>query len=81
MFYQGLKPTLKDISGYKFEQIKDFDKLSVEIRTLEHEHLVTPSSGKVKITHCNLLLEQMSEMSEIKLMLHFLTDTVKELEK
>ena len=27
MFYQGLKPALKDISGYKFEQIKDVDKL------------------------------------------------------
>ena len=31
MFWQGLKPVLKDISGYKFEKIKDFDKLRVEL--------------------------------------------------
>lgn len=77
MFYQGLKPALKDIAGYKFEQIKDFDKLKVEIRKLEQEHLIT-SSDKEKITHVTMLSEQKSEMSEIKSILHSLSDTVKD---
>lgn len=44
MFWQGLKPVLKDISGYKFEKIKDFDKLRVEIRKLEQDHLLTTNN-------------------------------------
>ena len=32
MFWQGLKPSLKDISGYLVDKIKDFDKLTVEMR-------------------------------------------------
>lgn len=60
--------------------MKDFDILRVEIRKLEQEHLVISMSDKEKITHCNMLSEQKSEISEIKSMLHSLTDTVKELE-
>ena len=48
---QGLKPALKDISGYKFEEITDFDKLRVEIRKLEQDHLVSCQ----KTTPCNII--------------------------
>ena len=32
MFWQGLKPSLKDISGYLVDKMKDFDKLRAEMR-------------------------------------------------
>ena len=44
IFWQGLKPTLKDISGYTFQKITDFDKLKVEIKKLELGHLNIESS-------------------------------------
>lgn len=50
MFWQGLKPALKDISGYKFEKKNDFDKLRVEIRKLELDHLSIKSS----VPHCSV---------------------------
>ena len=75
MFWQGLKPSLKDISGYKFEQVTDFDKLQ------EHNY---PTSGHEIKTRINPIIENRqvkSEMKEIKSMLKSLDSTVKELEK
>ena len=60
MFYQELKPALKDICGYKFEQISDFDKLRVEIRKIEQDHL--KSEEKVSIS----TVQQRDETSDIK---------------
>ncbi|XP_063447782.1 uncharacterized protein LOC134727334 [Mytilus trossulus] len=37
MFWKGLKPELKRISGYKFDTIKDFNHLLLAIRELEHQ--------------------------------------------
>lgn len=85
MFWQGLNSTLKDISGYKFEQIKDFDKLRVEIRKLEQDHLHPGSnSSNNKKAQCNVVTEEnteKNEMKEIKSMLLSLTNNVKQLEK
>ena len=57
MFWQGLKPALKDISGYKFEKITDFDKLRVEIRKLEQDHLVSCQ----KTTPCSIITKDKEE--------------------
>ncbi len=38
MLWTGMRQELKDVSGYKFDSIKDFDKLRVEMRKLEQEH-------------------------------------------
>lgn len=84
MFYQGLKPSLKDICTYKFEQIKDFDKLRVAIRKIEQDHL-NPEALK---SHCHSSVEQSkqsknedkSEMKEMKSMIQSLTNTVQQLE-
>ena len=84
MFYQGLKPTLKDICAYKFEQIKDFDKLRVAIRKIEQDHL-NPEALNV---HCHSSVDQnkpnkkeeKSEMKEMKSMIQSLTNTVQQLE-
>ncbi|MCG7878258.1 MAG: hypothetical protein N0C90_18285 [Candidatus Thiodiazotropha endolucinida] len=77
MFWQGLKPALKDISGYKFEKITDFDQLRVELRKLEQDHFhpqsVTTIISKVTNTDKN-------ELKEMKTMIQSLTNTVKQLE-
>ena len=80
MFYQGLKPALKDICGYKFEQISDFDKLRVEIRKIEQDHL----KPEEKVTQCISSVQQTDEKSDIKemkSMIKSLTNTVEQLEK
>ena len=48
MFWQGLKPALKDISGYLFEKTTEFDQLRVELRKLEQDHL----DPKSAVPHC-----------------------------
>ncbi|XP_067667710.1 zinc finger CCHC domain-containing protein 12-like [Haliotis asinina] len=37
VFWQGLKPSLKDVSGHKYDTIEDFDELRVAIRRIEFE--------------------------------------------
>lgn len=80
MFWQGLRPALKDISGYKFEKITDFDQLRVEIRKLEQDHFHTD----ISVPHCTIASstnEGNSELKEMKTMIQSLTNTVKQLEK
>lgn len=38
MLWTGLKTELKDISGHKFDSIKDFDELRVALRQIETDH-------------------------------------------
>ena len=77
MFWQGLKPSLKDISGYLVDSIKDFDKLRVEMRKLEQDHM--ESNG----FPCKVVTEEKSnsDMKEMKTMIQSLNNTVKQLEK
>ena len=80
MFWQGLKPSLKEISGYKYDKVKDFDQLRVEIRKLEQEH---NHPGSMVMTGIKSVIDnkENSEMKEIKTMLQSLDSTVKVLEK
>lgn len=39
-FWRGLTRNLKDASRYKFDSIKDFDKLRIELRTIEQEYKI-----------------------------------------
>lgn len=78
MFYQGLTPALKDICGYKFEQISDSNKLRVEIRKMEQDHL----KPEEKVTHSISSVQQADENSDIKemkSMIKSLTNTVEQL--
>ncbi len=45
-FWTGLCQRLKDSSRHKFDSIKDFDRLRVEIRAIEHEFRVSESQAK-----------------------------------
>ena len=42
--WSGLKQQLKDVSGHKFDSIKDYDTLLVEIRKLEQAHHPEPKA-------------------------------------
>lgn len=56
MLWTGLKPSLKDISGHKYDTIKDFDGLRVSLRQIENDHItrnasvVKPHSAKAVTT-------------------------------
>ena len=83
MFWQGLKPSLKDISGYKFEQCKDFDELRVELRKIEQDHSKSESGNSIKTSIKSVVenKDEKSEMKETKSMLQSLDSTVKDLER
>lgn len=63
MLWTGLTPTLKDISGHKYDTIKDFDSLRVALRQIEKEHKQRepkkPQTNKAAI-------KDNSELSEVK---------------
>lgn len=61
-FWAGLRQDLKDISGFKFEMIKDFDKLRVELRKMEREHK-PPEKETKKTTN---LIQHVSPATENK---------------
>lgn len=48
MLWTGLKKELKDISGYKFDKIDDFDELRLALRQLEND-LQSDTSSKAHI--------------------------------
>jgi hypothetical protein len=67
-----LRQDLKDISGFKFEMVKDFDKLRVELRKIEREHKLPAKDTKktanmacVPESH-NARQQQESEIAELK---------------
>lgn len=61
-FWAGLRQDLKDISGFRFEVMKDFDKLRVELRKMEREHKIPEKETK---TTTNSIL-QVSPATENK---------------
>lgn len=80
MFWQGLKPSLKDISGYKFEKITDFDQLRVEIRKLEQDHL-HPEANITQSPVSKTSNKDSNDLKEVKTMIQSLSNTVQQLEK
>lgn len=38
MLWTGMKPELKDMCGYEFDKINNYDRLRVDLRKLEQEH-------------------------------------------
>ena len=80
-YWNGLHQWLKDISGYKYDQLTDFDELRKEVRLMEQEH-----SGK-KTTQSNMAVSsggatgQSSDIQELKGMIQQLTTKVNQLEK
>ena len=81
MFFQGLRPSLKSMCAYKFEQIKDFDHLRVALRKIEQDHLKPdePVTNCIASTNQSQS-EEKKELREKKFMIQSLNDTVQKLE-
>lgn len=76
MLYTGLRQELKDVSGHKFDSIKDFNRLRVELRRIERDHMpqksTKPNTAKAATT-------EKSEVDDLKGMVRRLDHKVDEL--
>ena len=64
MLWNGLKASLKAISGYKYDTIKDFDGLRVALRQIEN--YVPQESTSTSKPHISKAVTGQSEFDEIK---------------
>lgn len=74
MFWKGLRPELKDISGHRFDSTKTFDELRVALRKIEKEfnerrQIVKPVHAIVKDANKQLS----TDVQELKAMVQQLT--------
>ena len=83
-FWTGLRKELKDATRHNFETIKDFEKLRVQVRRVEHEQkLGNKSDDKIKKTAQVKMATHMpvEGMEELRGMIHSLTTKMDELQK
>ena len=78
-YWNGLHQWIKDITGYKFDSILEFDELRKEIRLVEKEHdHIKKTHSKMAVTSTNT--ERDDDIKELKAMVQQLTTKVQELE-
>ncbi|OWF56362.1 hypothetical protein KP79_PYT14411 [Mizuhopecten yessoensis] len=74
-FWRGLKKSLRDITGHKFDIILNYDKLRIAVRQIEQADSSPekPKTAKVAIHHSDdinemkaLVKDLTSEMSKLK---------------
>lgn len=76
MFYNGLRPALKDISGHKYDQIHNFDELRVALRIIEQDHIPVMSKP---INKMHATTSKDTDMKELKGIVQQLAADVKSL--
>lgn len=87
MLWTGLKPSIKDVSGHKFDSISDFDVLRRELRQIEREHNQRRGEGKVRGKSCATSMAAVTdsntqtEMKELRGMIKSLTSEVASIKK
>lgn len=82
VLYQGLQTQLKQLSNYKYETVKDYDKFKVELRKIESEWIA--QKGKDTATsHAATKMEpeRKTELGEVKDLLKNLHDRIDRLER
>ena len=77
MFWNGMKTELKDITGYIYDRITDFDELRTEVKRIEQDHLITKQTTLSK--SANLPSGSSTEIDELKKAVASLNSTVKTL--
>ena len=65
MLYKGLKKELKQMAGYKFDTVHDYDKFKMELRIMEAE-IKSPEPDSKKC-HAMNVDPNKSELSEMNL--------------
>ena len=82
VFYQGLKPNIKQLAFSKCDLIEDYDRFKIEVRKIEAD-LAPPS--KEEVSKCSALIDkdkkEKSELIEIKELLKKLNDRIDKLEE
>lgn len=75
--WMGLRIDLKDVSGHKYDTIKDFNKLRIALRQIEKDHKkpTKPNTSKAAIAS-----PYEDELSKLTGMVNQLTQTVTELQ-
>ena len=78
MFYEGLRSELKDITGFLFDKIPNFDDLRHEVRIKEEEMNQRKKSRKTERTQA---VSANEDLQEIKAMIQNLNRDVSEMKK
>lgn len=60
MFWNGLRPEFKDVSGYIYDKVGDFDSLRVELKKIEQDQMER-LVDRVKSVHAKSALEKPDE--------------------
>jgi len=84
MFWTGLRQRLKDVSGYKYDSIQDFDTLRIAIRQIEHslrERSPESSLSVKKHVQSKMAYTENPEMRELKGMIQKLSTEVSSLKE
>ena len=66
MLWSGLKTELKDISGHKYDTIKDFDELRIALRHIERDHEERKTSKKPQTAKAAAISEPINNTSEFE---------------
>lgn len=69
MFWSGMRVSIKDITGYLYEAIDDFDELRVAIRRVEQDHKQhneEEKSGRKTVTPAKAAVETMATTTAIE---------------
>lgn len=78
-FWRGLTRKLKDASRYKFDTIKEFDRLLVELRAIEQEYVAEKSNSQKAQAQAKMAAtgtETKSEVQELRKIVGHLSETV-----
>ncbi|CAG2247349.1 unnamed protein product [Mytilus edulis] len=81
MLWTGLRTSLKDISGHKYDTIKEFDSLRVALRQIENDHMhreVLTKSSKPQTSKAAI---EQSDAEDIKGMIQQMTTRMDRYEK
>lgn len=77
MLWTGLRTSLKDISGHKYDLIKDFDSLRVALRQIENDHNQresTSAKSRPQTSKAATEVNKQTDIEELKGMIHQLVN-------
>lgn len=81
MLYTGLRQELKDISGHKYDTVKDFNQLRVALRQLEKDHQPKKSKPNTAKAITPIETTDRRDIEDLKGMVQQLTHTVTQLKE
>ena len=75
MLWRGLRQDMKDISGYKYDAEKDFERLMVELRKIEQDHI--EKKGTTHVAKRAVESDTTKEIAELKEIVHSVATSMK----